>query len=147
MGKFSADVMQEKIIYHIQKWKPEKIGIEAFQAQSMIVTFLKNEMSKRGMYTDIEEIRQTGDKLSKIRSLIPYYRRGLIYHTLDMKELENEQKRFPRGKHDDIIDALQMLYHLYELQPNSISSSDMEVKIEWDYMGRPMVVDFSNTLS
>lgn len=64
-----------------------------------------------------------------------------------MKELENEQKRFPRGKHDDIIDALQMLYHLYELQPNSISSSDMEVKIEWDYMGRPMVVDFSNTLS
>jgi predicted phage terminase large subunit-like protein len=125
--------MQDKIIYHINKWKPEKIGIEAFQAQSMIVTFLKNEMHKRGIYADIEEIRQTGDKLSKIRSLIPYYRRGLIYHTLQMQELEQEQKRFPRGKHDDIVDAQQMLYHLYELQPNSFKSN-IDIKMEWDSM-------------
>ena len=35
----------------------------------MIVTFLKAEMQKRGIYADIEEITQTGDKLSKIRKL------------------------------------------------------------------------------
>jgi len=51
--------MQEKILYHLNKRKPEKIGIEAFQAQSMIVTFLKSEMRKRGLYTDIEEITQS----------------------------------------------------------------------------------------
>ena len=36
-----------------------------------------------------------------------------------MQELETELKRFPRGKHDDIIDALQMLYDLYKTMPNS----------------------------
>jgi hypothetical protein len=66
--------MQEKILYHIRKRQPEKIGIEAFQAQSMIVTFLKSEMQKRGIYADIEEITQTGDKLSKIRKLVSLYK-------------------------------------------------------------------------
>jgi phage terminase large subunit-like protein len=35
-----------------------------------------------------------------------------------MDELEFELKRFPRGKHDDIIDAEQMLYSMYEIMPN-----------------------------
>jgi phage terminase large subunit-like protein len=48
-----------------------------------------------------------------------------------MDELELELKRFPRGKHDDIIDAEQMLYDLYQLQPNSISRLD-EFKMERD---------------
>ena len=59
VGKWTADVLLEKIIYHIKKWSPEKVGIEAFQAQTMIVTFLKNELQKRAMYVNIEEIKQT----------------------------------------------------------------------------------------
>ncbi len=73
-GRYTADVMQEKIIYHIQKRQPEKVGIEAYQAQSMINTFLINELQKRHLYCSIEEISQTGDKLTKIRKLIPLYR-------------------------------------------------------------------------
>lgn len=135
--KWNADVLLDKIIYHIQKWSPEKVGIEAFQAQSMIVTFLKNELAKRGKYTTIEEIKQTGDKLSKLRKLIPLYRNWLIHHKYWMDELELELKRFPRGKHDDIIDAEQMLYDLYQIQPNSTTRTQ-EFKMEWDNYGRPI---------
>jgi hypothetical protein len=35
-----------------------------------------------------------------------------------MIELEAELKRFPRGRHDDIMDAEQMLYSMYEIMPN-----------------------------
>jgi len=66
--------MQEKIIYHIQKWSPEKVGIEAFQAQSMINVFLKQELQKRRIYANIEEVKQTGDKESKIRKLLALYK-------------------------------------------------------------------------
>lgn len=118
-GRFTADVMQDKIIYHINKRSPEKVGIEAFQAQSMIVTFLKQELQRLWKYTAIEEIKQTGDKLSKIRKLVSLYRSWLIYHKYWMDDLELQLKRFPRGKHDDIIDSLQMLYSMYELQPNT----------------------------
>lgn len=48
-----------------------------------------------------------------------------------MDELELELKRFPRGKHDDIIDAEQMLYDLYELQPNTINIKN-EFKMDRD---------------
>ena len=50
--------MIEKIIYHILKRQPEKVGIEAYQAQSMINTFLKNELTKRRIFATIEEITQ-----------------------------------------------------------------------------------------
>lgn len=36
-----------------------------------------------------------------------------------MDNLEFELKRFPRGRHDDIIDAMQMLYTMYEAMPNA----------------------------
>ncbi len=48
-----------------------------------------------------------------------------------MIELEHELKRFPRGKHDDIIDSLQMVYSLYELQPNSVKAS-IDISVEYD---------------
>jgi hypothetical protein len=57
-----------------------------------------------------------------------------------MIELENELKRFPRAKNDDIIDAEQMVYDLYELQPNSTTTFDMN--IERDKNGVPMQQDF-----
>ena len=137
-GRMTADVMQDKIIYHIKKRSPEKVWIEAFQAQSMIVTFLKQELTKQRLYTTIEEITQSGDKLSKIRKLISLYRNWLIFHKYGMDELELELKRFPRWKHDDIIDSLQMLYNMYELQPNNWSKS-LNIEIRYDEYWIPYI--------
>ena len=137
-GRFMADVMQDKIIYHINKRNPEKVGIEAFQAQSMIVTFLKQELQRLWKYTILEEIKQTGDKLSKIRKLVSLYRSWLIYHKYWMDDLELQLKRFPRGKHDDIIDSLQMLYSMYELQPNT-GIKNYNFRIEYDQYWIPYI--------
>lgn len=128
--RFPADVLQDKIIYHIRKWNAEKIWIEAFQAQSVIVTFLKQQLIKLWMYCSIEEIRQTGDKNAKIRKLIPFYRNGIILHNRDCMELEKQLIKFPRAKHDDIIDALQMAYNTYQLMPNT--KSYRPIQIEYD---------------
>lgn len=87
------------------------------------------------MYANIEDIKQTGDKEQKLRKLIPLYRNGHIYHRLGMSELEFELKRFPRGKHDDIIDSMQMLYSMYEISPNSKTYKD--INIVYDEMGNP----------
>jgi len=137
--RIPADVMQDKIIYHIKKRNPEKVWIEAFQAQSMIVTFLKQELQRQWLYTSLEEITQSGDKLSKIRKLITLYRNWLIYHKYGMDDLELELKRFPRGKHDDIIDSLQMLYNMYELQPNNWARHNMNFKVEYDQYWIPYI--------
>jgi len=138
-GKFDPAELEDKLIYHIKKWCPEKIGIESFQAQSMILFSLKNRLKKENIYTTtVEEIRQSGDKDTKIRRLIPLYRNGLIFHKPGMDELEKQLLQFPRGKHDDIIDSEQMLYDLYALQPNT--NSFQRVRIEYDQFGRPKVL-------
>lgn len=137
-GKYSAVELQDKIIYHVQKWNPEKVGIEAFQAQTMIAQHLRLELQRRNIYASIEEIKQTGDKLTKIRKLIAPYRRGQVYHKHWMDWLETELKRFPRGKHDDIIDSLQMVYDMIYLTP--WTKVKVEYKFEFDSNGIPYTI-------
>jgi len=74
VGKWTADVLLDKLVYHVRKRQPEKTGIEAYQAQSMIVTFLKKKMVELGIHTLIEEITQPKDKLTKIRKLVSLYK-------------------------------------------------------------------------
>lgn len=118
-GKFNPAELIDKIIYHHRKRNPEKIWVEAFAAQEVIAFNLKAEMQSKGLYPNVEEIRQSGDKSAKIRSLIPLYRNWHIFHTTNMQELEHELLRFPRGKHDDIADSLQMVFNMYTISPNT----------------------------
>lgn len=138
-GKYDPAELIDKLIYHKNKRNPEKIGIESFQAQTIIGFNLRAELERRGQYVDIVEIRQTQDKEAKIRKLIPLYRNWHIYHKPGMDELELELKRFPRGKHDDIIDSEQMLYSIYEIIPNSKAYKD-DIRIQYDSNGRPLFI-------
>ena len=142
--KYNPAELIDKIIYHYNKRNPEKIGIEAFQAQQIIWFNLKAEMERRWQSVLVEDIRQTQDKEAKIRKLIPLYRNGHIYHKIGMEELEMELKRFPRWKHDDIIDALQMCYNLYEVTPNTIRNN-YDIEIKYDQFWNPMYIWFGDT--
>ena len=109
----------------------------SFSLSSMICTFLKRELQKRKMYANIEEIKQTGDKLSKIRKLIALYKNSLIFHKKDMWLLEQQLIRFPKWKHDDVIDALQMMYDLHTIHPKE-DLSMYNVVVEYDEYGIPV---------
>jgi len=136
VGKYDPWELIEKMIYHINKRKPEKIGIEAFQAQVTLSFGLRAELTKRWIFCDVEEIRQQWDKESKIRRLVPLFRNWLLFHKRDMDFFEKQLVEFPRGKHDDLIDAVQMLYDMYTLQPNSPNQFEAP-KIKYDSNGRP----------
>ena len=135
--KYNPWELIDKMIYHIQKWNPEKIWIEAYQAQSIIWFSLNLELQKRNIYCTVEDMTQSWDKESKIRRLQPLYRSWLIYHRRDMIKLEKQLLEFPRGKHDDEVDVLQMLYDMYTLQPNTIKKYEMP-RIEYDHSWRPI---------
>lgn len=127
----------DKLIYHTRKRNPEKIGVEAFQAQTIIWYNLKLALEKANIFTNVEEIKQSGDKLSKIRRLIPMYRNGQIYHKTWMDELEHELKRFPRWLHDDIIDSLQMLFEIWHPTKRILPQERIEIK--YDSLWRPFI--------
>lgn len=138
VGRYDPGELIDKLVYHIKKRSPEKVGIEAYQAQTIIWFNLKIELSKKWLFTNVEDLKQTGDKETKIRKLLPLYRNWLIFHKPWMEDLETELKKFPRGKHDDMIDALQMLYSLYEIQPNNKAFTP-KINIKRDQRGRPTI--------
>lgn len=90
--------------YHPQRILLETIGTKTLEHE------LANEMKRRGSWLPVTEIRtRTKSKEDRIRALAPFYEFGHIYHVKEcpqLDDLEYELIHFPKGTHDDIIDAL-----------------------------------------
>lgn len=88
-------------------YKPVAIGIEKTMFTEAIQPFLTIEMARRNIFPNIVELLHGGQaKEIRIKSLVPRYERGHIYHIEGLcKDLENELLRFPASKHDDTMDS------------------------------------------
>ena len=101
----------DKLFLLDEKWKPKDIGIESVAFQKVLQFYIAEECKRRNHYLPMKEIRpETNEsKAQRIMGLQPYYARGDVFHpahTVNIAALEDELLRFPRGQHDDIIDAL-----------------------------------------
>ncbi len=101
----------DQLFMTYQKWKPMKVGIETVGYQKALIFFAKDEMRKRNLFLPMMELKSDQDKQRRIRGLIPRYNISSVYHQNIHTDLEEELLRFPKGEHDDCIDAL-----AYQLQ-------------------------------
>lgn len=102
----------EQIFYWNEKHRPVSVGIETTAFQKALQYFIYDEMKRKNLTVPIRELGHTDrSKDERIRGLQPRYETGSIFHP-DRKLnpmtdfLEDELKRFPRGRNDDMIDAL-----------------------------------------
>lgn len=86
----------------------EKIGIEETVFTKAIEPFLKQECIKRNKFPNIVPLKHSGrNKEVRIRGIIPRYASGGIFHIKDeCADLISEMLVFPKGAHDDVVDAL-----------------------------------------
>lgn len=89
-------------------WAPMAIGIETVAYQKAIIHFLDLEMRRRNKVVPICEIKPPTDKTKEMRilGLVPFFQFGRILLGAGQQELELELASFPRGAHDDLLDAL-----------------------------------------
>jgi phage terminase large subunit-like protein len=94
----------------------EKIGIEKTIYLQAIKPFLDDEMRKRNKFLPIVELLHNQiQKETRIRGLIPRYESGSIFHIKgECKPLEDELYVFPKGLHDDVLDALAYQHQIAE---------------------------------
>ena len=85
----------------------EKIGIEKTIYLDAIKPFLDEEQRKRDKFLPIVELSHNQvNKEVRIRSLIPRYESGSVYHIKgECRDLEEELLSFPQAIHDDVSDA------------------------------------------
>lgn len=108
----------------VKKWRLHRVGIETFAFQKTLKYDIQRQQRERGIFFSIDELgkRHTGhgeailSKEARIRRLQPYFEQGLVEIRSDMLDLRDELLSFPRGKHDDLIDALS--YQLDYLVPS-----------------------------
>ncbi len=97
--------------------KPQAVGIEEVAYQSALKQFVAEEMLrreqiiplkgiKRASFTTAGGLKSDNSKGARIRSLIPRFEFGKIFLSQGLDDLLIEYKSFPRGAHDDLLDAL-----------------------------------------
>lgn len=101
--------LMDYIFSNWEQWKPKKIGVEMVAYQKSLQYALVDEMRRRNVFLPIVELKAERSKEERIRGLIPRYANGAMYHLTQCphrQSMEDELVRFPKGRHDDIIDAL-----------------------------------------
>jgi predicted phage terminase large subunit-like protein len=123
-------------IFQMQaKWKPNAVGMETNGFQRTLKLAVEEAMRHKRQYFPIDEIRNgpTQTKEQRVKSLEPFYRQGKVYHAAWMrgKELEDELLAFPKGKHDDLIDAMAAGLTLLSPGIDSMQRPDKEGTWDW----------------
>ena len=105
-----------EIIDHLMavqiRYQPAIFVFERGQIEKAIGPFLEQEMFRTGVFINIQKETPVNDKSQRARAVqgrmraggVKFYKKGSWY-----LELEQEMKRFPRGEHDDQVDALAYL--------------------------------------
>jgi predicted phage terminase large subunit-like protein len=103
------------------KWRPAMIGIEDVGFQQAILHFATEEMRRRQIQLPITGIKRGPDqtKEARILGLVPRFEWGTLKIAKHQTDLELELGQFPRGAHDDILDALSSCEEIvhYPAQP------------------------------
>lgn len=94
---------------------PKIIGIEEVAYQKALLYFLDEEMRRRNILLPVKGIRPPTDKTKQMRilSLVPRFEWNRCFLNRGLQDLELELMKFPRGAHDDLIDALAGVEYIY----------------------------------
>lgn len=134
-GRWGPSEIVQNIFQKQMQWRPHAVGMEVNGFQRTLKLGVESEMRKRGHYFGIEEIRSGPErsKESRIKSLEPFYRGGLVWHApwMKKKDLEVELLTFPKGKHDDLIDAEAMCLPLLGRGAGEVAPKVPEGSWEW----------------
>lgn len=111
-ARMQSDEIEETIFQLNQAYKPEMFFFEKGQIFLSLQPHLINGMVARGQYFNYEAFPSITDKLSRSSSIRARMRAGAV--KFDKKQewyadFEDECVKFPRGSHDDQVDALSLL--------------------------------------
>ena len=120
-GKFDPLEIIQKLFELKLKYKDrlKLVGIESVAYQKSLLYFLTEQMRLREIYFNVVELKSKGSKEERIEGLIGPYKAGVIFHRDTDKEMETEFLQFPKGKHDDRIDAWSMMLDLIKNVPKN----------------------------
>jgi len=108
IARRSPDKLIKDILAYAKRFPFSKFAVEANNFQELMVNALEKEAKSQGISINLTPLKNTGPKNQRILSLYPWTKNGLLKFWRSLKLLLEQFRMFPRGKHDDGLDALEM---------------------------------------
>ena len=115
----------DAIFRAVQKYRPLYVGVEKVAYQASVKHYLEKEMPKRNIWFSVKDLEASSRKELRIATLQPRFKSGNVWFPMGAKfltELESELQSFPKGLHDDLIDALAYISQIALPPVNNYSS-------------------------
>lgn len=119
----------ETILALERAYRPVAISMEKGQIEKSIGPFLRQRMLETNTYPQIIPLAPSVDKLTRARSIQGRMRAGAVKFDKQADwyfDLEDEAVLFPRGKHDDQVDALAYVGHIIDKMVEGSSRREIE---------------------
>ena len=119
-AKLHPHEMYNEICSRIEQFNITVLGVEVTGLHEFITHPLKNELARRNINVEFVELHARGGgdergKVKRIKSLVHYYRLGLVYHNKTVSgPLEAQLLSFPRSRRWDLMDAFGYIPELLE---------------------------------
>lgn len=107
--RMDSQEIVETLLHLERKYEPVAITMEKGQIEKAIGPFLRQRMLDTGVFPQITTVAPSVDKLTRARSIQARMRAGGVKFDKASDwfyDFEDEACLFPRGKHDDQVDAL-----------------------------------------
>lgn len=115
--RMTPDRIITMVLEKARRYKYTRVGVEVNQFQDLLRLQLLREAQAQGVYLPVAEIRHNKDKVMRIQTLIPYVKNGYIRFKRDQTLLLHQLQGFPKARHDDAPDALEMAARLIAQGP------------------------------
>lgn len=128
--KINPAMQPETIIETFKKYKPKRMKVETTGYQEALRQAVRKQMLEQNLYIPGLEkgIKPRSKKSERLISLVPMLAKGEFHFRPKDLPAQQEFLSYPKGKHDDIMDAI--YYALDGHKPCRIPRSDFDPKAE-----------------
>ena len=107
-GKFPPSEQPDIIIDTFKKYRPKRMKIETTGYQEALRDAVRKQMISQNIYIPGLEkgVKPRTRKSERLISLVPMFAKGKFYFRPQDTAAQQEIMSYPKGKHDDIMDAI-----------------------------------------
>lgn len=126
----SPDVLRDKVFEFYKRYLPKVIAMQKAGIDQLYKSNFEEKMRKDNIFFKITPAlynTATGNsKEARIKGLITPFNTNTLKIAKEHTDLQDELSRFPFGKHDDLLDALQMAFAFsMSLKKNKLTFNDI----------------------
>ena len=133
-GRWDAkEIIDEMIqVHHI--YEPDLFTVEKGSIERALGPFLRDKMQETNTYLNLNLLNPGQDKQARARSIQARLRQGAVYFDPRMDwydSFADEMRTFPRGAHDDMVDAFSWIGLTLDKQTESPTQMEWENE-QWE---------------